>query len=334
MKGSYHYLLTREIALLITGALLVLIPASADETGTKPSVRQLAVSASSKGLGTSIRTAEPSAIVITQVRASHVGQHVQVSLVSGGDLFCTPVRLNGSNRLVLDCPRAKAQVEHTSIDVNLDPVRAVYVHQLKTDVVRVVIDLERESPYAIQADAKAITVIFDSMDRQASEVGSVSAPGGPARAIKGEGERRALTTASVALDKLPLPGHSEVSSAGLIRAEADPLQPTPLAPQSPPVVSSDATTVHETVVEANTPAQRLDSTASDPDYVIGPQDLLAINVWREPELSESVPVRPDGKISVPLVGDLKVSGLTPRLLATRLAEELHGYIRKPQVTVI
>ena len=334
MKEPYQYRLTRTIALFITAVLLVPLPASTDEPGPKSGARHLAVKAASKDLGTSTRAIEPPAIVITHIRASHVGQHVQVSVVGGGGLFCVPLPLNGSNHLVLDCPRAKAQVEHTSIGVNLDPVRAVYVHQLKTDVVRVVIDLERESPYAIHADANAITVLFDSLDRQASEVGSVSAPGGPARAIKGEGERRALTTASVALDKLPLPGHSEVSSAGLIRAEADPLQPTPLAPQSPPVVSSDATTVHETVVEANTPAQRLDSTASDPDYVIGPQDLLAINVWREPELSESVPVRPDGKISVPLVGDLKVSGLTPRLLATRLAEELHGYIRKPQVTVI
>ena len=332
MKGSYHYLLTRKIALLISGALLVLVPASADETGTKPSVRQLAVSASSKGLGTSIRTTEPSAIVITQVRASHVGQHVQVSLVSGGDLFCTPFRLKGSNRLVLDCPRAKAQVEHRSIRVNLDPVRAVYVHQLKTDVVRVVIDLERESLYIIHADAMAITVIFDSLDRQASEAKSVSVQAGPAQPVKGNSERTALTNASAAADKLLLPRYSEVPLADVISAEADPLESTPRAPQSHPSVSSDPASSQE-AVEANIPAEKLDSIVSDQDYVIGPQDLLAINVWREPELSASVPVRPDGKISLPLVGDLKVSGLTPRLLATRLAKELHGYIRKPQVTV-
>ena len=72
----------------------------------------------------------------------------------------------------------------------------------------------------------------------------------------------------------------------------------------------------------------------DQDYVIGPQDVLAINVWHEPEISQSVPVRPDGKISLPLVGDLKVSGLTPRSLQNVLAKELETYVRKPQVTVI
>jgi polysaccharide export outer membrane protein len=72
----------------------------------------------------------------------------------------------------------------------------------------------------------------------------------------------------------------------------------------------------------------------DQDYVIGPQDVLGINVWHEPEISQSVPVRPDGKISLPLVGDLKVSGLTPRLLQNLLAKELEAYVRKPQVTVI
>jgi len=48
-----------------------------------------------------------------------------------------------------------------------------------------------------------------------------------------------------------------------------------------------------------------------------PQDLLTIDVWHEPELSQSVPVRPDGKISLPLVGDMEVSGLTPRTLQAR-----------------
>jgi polysaccharide export outer membrane protein len=82
------------------------------------------------------------------------------------------------------------------------------------------------------------------------------------------------------------------------------------------------------------PVENFDSTPADKEYVIGAEDVLAINVWREPELSRSVPVRPDGKISLPLVGDISVSGLTPRLLQARLTNELDPYIRKPQVTVI
>ncbi len=85
---------------------------------------------------------------------------------------------------------------------------------------------------------------------------------------------------------------------------------------------------------ANKSSEKSDPNSSDQEYVIGTQDLLAINVWHEPELSRSVPVRPDGKISMPLVGELEVRGLTPRLVELRLMKELEAYIRKPQVTVI
>lgn len=70
------------------------------------------------------------------------------------------------------------------------------------------------------------------------------------------------------------------------------------------------------------------------DYVIGPGDSLSIFVWRNPELSQSVPVRPDGKISVPLVEDLLASGKTSTQLAREIEEVLGTYIREPLVTVI
>jgi len=75
-----------------------------------------------------------------------------------------------------------------------------------------------------------------------------------------------------------------------------------------------------------TPPEKVDSVSPDQDYVIGPQDLLTINVWHE---TRAFPIRSraaDGKISLPLVGDLEVSGLTPRLLQARLAQELDAYI--------
>ncbi len=70
------------------------------------------------------------------------------------------------------------------------------------------------------------------------------------------------------------------------------------------------------------------------DYIIGPQDVLAINVWKEPEISRAVPVRPDGKISLPLVGDIVASGLTPMQLEKVISEDLKAYIANPEVTVI
>jgi polysaccharide export outer membrane protein len=72
----------------------------------------------------------------------------------------------------------------------------------------------------------------------------------------------------------------------------------------------------------------------DPSYVIGANDVLAINVWKEPDISRSVPVRSDGKISLPLVGELQASGQTPLQLEQQIAKRLQSYISEPEVTVI
>jgi len=81
------------------------------------------------------------------------------------------------------------------------------------------------------------------------------------------------------------------------------------------------------------PAPR-DIAAADYDYVIGPLDTLNIIVWRNPELSLSVPVRPDGKVTTPLVDDVQALGKSPTLLARDLEKALGKYIRDPVVTVV
>jgi polysaccharide export outer membrane protein len=73
---------------------------------------------------------------------------------------------------------------------------------------------------------------------------------------------------------------------------------------------------------------------TDPTYIIGPQDVLDIDVWHETELTRSVPVRPDGRISLPLVNDVQAAGLTPTQLADQLATKLKQFVTDPQVTVI
>jgi polysaccharide export outer membrane protein len=70
------------------------------------------------------------------------------------------------------------------------------------------------------------------------------------------------------------------------------------------------------------------------DYVIGESDMLAINVWHEQELSRVLPVRADGKISLPLIGDLAASGSTPAQLQATIVEKLRSYMENPEVTVI
>ena len=75
------------------------------------------------------------------------------------------------------------------------------------------------------------------------------------------------------------------------------------------------------------------SAAVDPTYKIGAQDVIRIDVWREDQLTRTVPVRPDGKITLPLLNDVQAAGLTPMELAGVIREELKKYISSPQVTV-
>lgn len=86
------------------------------------------------------------------------------------------------------------------------------------------------------------------------------------------------------------------------------------------------------------PAQNSDVASStkphDASFMIGNDDVLAINVWKEPDISRSIPVRSDGKISLPLVGEVQATGQTPLKLEQEIAARLKSYIAEPEVTVI
>jgi len=75
------------------------------------------------------------------------------------------------------------------------------------------------------------------------------------------------------------------------------------------------------------------AASNDPAYKIGAQDVVKIDVWREDQLTRTVPVRPDGKISLPLLNDVQAVGLTPMELAGVIRDELKKFITNPQVTV-
>ncbi len=102
--------------------------------------------------------------------------------------------------------------------------------------------------------------------------------------------------------------------------------PQQLGSQAPP----------QQVTDANPPAPGIDSLPVGVDiktYEIGPQDVLKIVVWRESTFSDTHAVRPDGKITIPLVGDVQAAGLTPERLAAQLKQALATYIQTPEVTV-
>lgn len=105
---------------------------------------------------------------------------------------------------------------------------------------------------------------------------------------------------------------------------------SPAAPQAPATeVASARPDLPGSKLTATQPAAQ---SPSD-QYVIGEQDVLAITVWKEPELSGVVVVRPDGKITVPLVNEVQVVGLTPVQLQALLTEKLKPFVNVPQVTV-
>jgi polysaccharide biosynthesis/export protein len=87
--------------------------------------------------------------------------------------------------------------------------------------------------------------------------------------------------------------------------------------------------VPESVTSSNQP------NSKEPDeFLIGNDDVLAINVWKEPEISRAVPVRSDGKISLPLVGEVQATGKTPKQLQAQITSSLQAYMSGPEVTVI
>jgi polysaccharide export outer membrane protein len=100
------------------------------------------------------------------------------------------------------------------------------------------------------------------------------------------------------------------------------------APQAPPAADKSATD------SRGTQTQTVEKAHSDDSYIIGANDVLAINVWKEPDITRSVPVRSDGKISLPLAGELQASGQTPRQLEDEITKRLKSYISDPEVTVI
>jgi polysaccharide biosynthesis/export protein len=102
------------------------------------------------------------------------------------------------------------------------------------------------------------------------------------------------------------------------------------APASSSSIGSNAT------VQPPQPSQTADAGTKphDDSFIIGDDDVLAVNVWKEPDISRSIPVRSDGKISLPLVGELQATGRTPLKLEKDIAEKLKNYIAEPEVTVI
>lgn len=100
-----------------------------------------------------------------------------------------------------------------------------------------------------------------------------------------------------------------------------------------PLVAAQEPAASKTDSPAKAPSQSQPAATVDADYKIGPQDVLRIDVWKEPDISRTIPVRPDGKISLPLLNDVQAAGITAMQLAESLRVSLSKYLNSPQVTV-
>jgi polysaccharide export outer membrane protein len=124
-----------------------------------------------------------------------------------------------------------------------------------------------------------------------------------------------------------VPGGPTAQTVGVQQPAVD--QPASGSTRAAAVMPAAGPDIPRTDQGKNIPSLQLDPNA----YIIGEQDVLMITVWKEKEISGGVVVRPDGKITVPLAGEVKVVGMTPVQLQTVLAEKLKPFVTVPQVTV-
>src|SRR5437899_6717678 len=139
--------------------------------------------------------------------------------------------------------------------------------------------------------------------------------------------KRFCSTLTMILLATPIAGMSQATQKTPQQPTQQTVTPSPAVTPSKPATPSSGTGT----ASANTPNYAGPMDASR--YIIGPEDSLQISVWKEPTLSGNFPVRPDGMISLVLVGDLPAAGLTPMALSNDITQRLKKYIQDPVVTV-
>jgi polysaccharide export outer membrane protein len=130
---------------------------------------------------------------------------------------------------------------------------------------------------------------------------------------------------AVILAAIPVAGAAQVAQT-----------PSQAGAATAPAAISEPQTTAPAAATTSRPAEQPNYAGPlDPSrYIIGPDDSLQVTVWKEPTLSGTIPVRPDGMISLVLVGDLPAAGLTPMALGANIAQRLKKYIQDPVVTVV
>lgn len=151
--------------------------------------------------------------------------------------------------------------------------------------------------------------------------------------------KRAMVAALVAVLAIPAAAQwttSKKSNSTKQAVASQAAEPAVTQPAEKPAATKERPDERPTMVAkaAEVPEVRPAPGAENPDYLIGAEDMLNVNVWKEPELTQAVPVRPDGNISLPLINDVRAVGLTPMQLAAHITARFKQFLAEPRVTVI
>jgi len=159
--------------------------------------------------------------------------------------------------------------------------------------------------------------------------------------VRGFGDRFNRLTAIVVLMCAVVPATAQQPQPQQPPAQQQPpMQPPPAQPQPPPPAQPPSPAPAPAPAPASgnatpsAPAAVPAGVTAPPDYVIGADDILTVIFWREKDMSADVGVRPDGRISLPLLNDVQAAGLTPEQLRVNLTQLATKYIEEPTVTVV
>jgi len=274
---------------------------------------------------------------IQRVEISPREQAIEVRVSGDGPLRYRAFPLSHPDRLVLDFSGAVVQAEPRHVASALEPILGVRLGQFSPDVARVVIDLKQKFPYTMNQGSNFVTVVFGH-----AAGASLGAASDVKVALIPDTRLTELSPPSIAPEDLnesspERPTQAQAVRNGSADGQAKPWPP-PLGEARPAQGQESTPTPPTPASEITFPLRQAERQSSlwsppDPDYIIGINDVLSINVREEFYISRGVFVRPDGKISLPMIGEVKAAGLTPEALEAFVATELRSYLYEPEVTV-
>ena len=288
---------------------------------------------------------------IEQVHLSGNDQQTQVRVDGTGHLTYEAFRLNQPDRLVLDFSGAVVRVQERSLSSSFYPVRLVRIGQFKTNVARLVIEIEEHVPYTIAASRNAVTVVFSPVAvaeprvTTKKEIFTINpavppepVPSAAPHSVENSQEAKSLSESSMQ-SALARPSHlgAEPSAPAATEWQTVQAQTQPATSGSIPQPGEKNAPQPLAVVHAAAQQPAVTATQTVSGYVLGPDDEIMIRGIEAPEISDKpdkpVLIGTNGNITLPLIGRVKAGGLTVEQLEAELNTRFKEFIQEPQISV-